>query len=55
MECYDPKDFSKMLSVTMLRQGLPKFFNLSQDAVGDKRDQLGKGNQAIVEQYMTLA
>lgn len=33
LESYDPKNFSKLLSVTMLRQGLPRFFKLHYDAI----------------------
>ena len=34
LESYDPKDFSKLLSVSMIRQGLPKFFKLHLEAIG---------------------
>lgn len=55
LETYDPKDFTKLLHVQMLRQGLPKFFKLHFDAVAEERDKLVKGPQQIVEQYQTLA
>lgn len=55
MESYDPKDFSKLLSVTMIRQGLPKFFKLHPEAIGQDRNSLCKSTLDIVEQYATLA
>ena len=55
LESYDPKEFSKLLSVNMIRQGLPKFFKLHYEAIGEDRDKLLKAGQDIVEQYATLA
>lgn len=37
LEIYDPKDFSKLMSVQMARLGLPKFFNLNIDSVNRNR------------------
>jgi hypothetical protein len=37
LEIYDPKDFSKLMSVQMGRLGLPKFFNLKIDSVNKNR------------------
>jgi len=43
LETYDPKDFTKLLHVQMLRQGLPKFFSLHFDTIAEDRDSLSKG------------
>lgn len=39
----------------MIRQGLPKFFKLHYEAIGEDRDKLLKAGQDIVEQFSTLA
>lgn len=49
LESYDPKDFSKLLSVSMIRQGLPKFFKLHLEAINQERNALCKGAADIVE------
>ena len=52
----NPDEDYRLLNVTFLRQGLPKFFNLSADAVSeDKRSILPRDAESAYYHYDTLA
>ena len=53
---YNPDEDNRLQNVTFLRQGLPKFFNLSADAVSEaKRQVLPRDAELAYYHYETLA
>ena len=53
---YNPDEDNRLQNVTVLRQGLPKFYNLSADSITElKRKTLSRDPELGYYQYETLA
>ena len=53
---YNPDEDNRLQGVTFLRQGLPKFYSLTADAVHAERSkELPRDQEQAYQQYETLA